>query len=1547
MPKPKKRGIKFSSSSVTFDVGDVDGLLFEARVPSYRKAPSRKTWRVLVVVDKPLRFDGDAEPSTDEHDGKKDEPNEQVMEHDSAVTLSQLVGHTVQTMNKDGTLLAPKIQVLCAAIPSGPEWERWDVRGRLIALFDSIQPDIVMLAGTQIAYAVAQPPPKRLLAAEYGRLKDYSVDSFSRGRGRKRRDIRAIVTMPLEQLVDPEPPIRGADGGGAVNLISDFCDHLEAALADRNRYELATWVDNRRKRGIVRVDTMPKFKAFMKALKACGRPAIDTESDSLGRKVNTLLCMQFYLPTPDGKRGKGYFLPMQHREATWTGKEYVAVKKELCRYFEDGGSDYIIMHNGKHDIIQFYNSLGARWFGHRLYDTIAGAQVLNENRKHLPKSIISRPYGLDTLEMNYGYVRTGLAVEKEDRSNMADRPLSELEPYGVLDSITTYCIHRVQRAEAKRVGHDGYMPLVIEQVGRTMRSISRMEHQGLRMDVAYLAKMAMSDSPVNRAVEEYTEMFKTSKAARKVNLRLAKKAGWQPSGLYGDVKVPWVFNVRKTEHLSELFLKELSLTPVAYSKKTGEPSLGKAFLGEYKASVPEAEWLSDYSEMFKLKTGFIDTLLRRLLTDPDAIADHHIRSSYSIRDVASGRLGSRDPNLQNIATRSKISALIKRAFIADIGCITLKADFSAHEINMLANVSADTAIMRALEMARASKLALRLAKPGKALEAAIKRFAKEGDLHIINCIDGNSLIPSSMGILRLKDSRLGGSSCTGKEGTARVAAWLDRGMRDTVRVTLRDGRIIRSTSDHRILVLSKTTLKRRWVAAADLKKDDLVCIRTEKVGRSSPLPLSIPPFNPTDGWCSRRGRARDRIITPQRMTPQLAWWLGALVADGAIYVAREARNYVVSFSSTNKLIANEFAGLAQELFGVTFLRRVRHSKLKSIAGNAVRGKLKPLIVMTASSRELHHILGAVGVYIQSGRRNGKVASHYVQVPRTILEADVNSQIAFISAYMDCDGCVTKSDATISSQSLRLLREMQVMLGAHGVYSKISEYSRTCKGLRISGESYGILRSLVDRFEVRKRPRLVNRVKSCETIPVANSIRSFISSRRVGRTKFINDDNKVVDIPGFRDLPSCYEGVAFHSKWSGWEKFKDDLSRISAQFHSNLEDILGCGLNHYSGVASVKPAGSAHVYDLSMSGGESPSFVANGAVVHNCKAIYGLDIDGDHPLRSSVKSAIFGLIYAMGPLSLGLKIIEPELKDLKKKLVELAKREQALGKPKTRAERVEYDKIVTELERISARIIEITDRDHLLKAGRDIIDKVFAAWPMAAKWLDTTRSAAQKALEVTSPTNRKRHMWAYLHSNPKTQAAMDRKGPNAVIQGLASEVACVASDLGGEFEWETFTRNGLPLNKRLGNMVHDSQSSQLPFHLLSVGAYLTEHSMTTFPIKFYRDTFGFELQSPSGIDIEYGFNDQKEKRDKATGKVIESGMKSWKDMRFDTMRTHIEELCDESKANRATRKAALSNLEVIRDLREGELVKDQFKMDKRATRSEWWKKNIVWEVANGR
>lgn len=276
-----------------------------------------------------------------------------------------------------------------------------------------------------------------------------------------------------------------------------------------------------------------------------------------------------------------------------------------------------------------------------------------------------------------------------------------------------------------------------------------------------------------------------------------------------------------------------------------------------------------------------------------------------------------------------------------------------------------------------------------------------------------------------------------------------------------------------------------------------------------------------------------------------------------------------------------------------------------------------------------------------------------------------------------------------------------------------------------------------------------------------------------------------------------------------------------------------------------------------------------------------------------------------------------------------------------------EQLLAERETIVQQIAEITDKDHLIKVGQEAINKVFAAWPGVADWLNDTRDQSRKNLGVTSPTGRKRHLWAYLHSSPRVQGAMDRKGPNAVIQGLASEVACVAAHLGGEFEWDTFTRQGLPLNKRLANMVHDSQSNQLPFHLLPLGCYLTEHSMSTLPLKFYRDIFGFDMKSPSGIDIEYGFSDDKEERDKTTGKITKHGMKEWKDMRFDTLRSHLQEMCDEIKATASVRKAVMHNWTVIKKLREGELRRNQYRMDKRALDPEFWRKAIIWEADYGK
>ena len=97
----------------------------------------------------------------------------------------------------------------------------------------------------------------------------------------------------------------------------------------------------------------------------------------------------------------------------------------------------------------------------------------------------------------------------------------------------------------------------------------------------------------------------------------------------------------------------------------------------------------DYRALAKLKSTYVDALPQ--LTDREG----RIHTSFMQTGTATGRLSSRDPNLQNIPVRDDNGRRIRSAFRAADGFELVSADYAQIELVILAHLSRDENLISA------------------------------------------------------------------------------------------------------------------------------------------------------------------------------------------------------------------------------------------------------------------------------------------------------------------------------------------------------------------------------------------------------------------------------------------------------------------------------------------------------------------------------------------------------------------------------------------------------------------------------------------------------------------------------------------------------------------------------------------------------------------------------------------------------------------------------------------------------------------------------------
>ena len=174
------------------------------------------------------------------------------------------------------------------------------------------------------------------------------------------------------------------------------------------------------------------------------------------------------------------------------------------------------------------------------------------------------------------------------------------------------------------------------------------------------------------------------------------------------------FNINSTKQLGVVLFETLGL-PVGKKTKTGY-STNEHVLSNLRDAHEIIPKLLEYREVYKLYSTYIEPLLK--LSKESELS--RIHTSFIQTGTATGRLSSKNPNLQNIPTRTPLGAKIREAFVAGEGRKLIGIDYSQIELRLLAHYSQDSVLLSAFKEGKDIHLQTAIALFGEE-EAQAKR----------------------------------------------------------------------------------------------------------------------------------------------------------------------------------------------------------------------------------------------------------------------------------------------------------------------------------------------------------------------------------------------------------------------------------------------------------------------------------------------------------------------------------------------------------------------------------------------------------------------------------------------------------------------------------------------------------------------------------------------------------------------------------------------------------------------------------------------------------
>lgn len=341
---------------------------------------------------------------------------------------------------------------------------------------------------------------------------------------------------------------------------------------------------------------------------------------------------------------EAYYVPLSH--------SYIGVGKQISKEAAKKAVElifkgFVVGHNLKFDFKIVQNNFGLN-LPTNFADTMILAWLANPSKRVNMDDLAKRLFDYETIKFEQ-------VVPKG--ANFAAVALENAAKYAAEDAYITlrFYLYFLKNLEAQmlELAQNLEFPFI--------KVIMDMEKNGIMLDTMRLSELMQRFSKDIRAISDEIYALADDK-----------------------------FNLNSPKQVGDILFVKLGL-PSGKKGKSGVFSTDEKVLNELIDKHPIVPKLLDYRELAKLYSTYCEPLLKLAQRDKNS----RIYSNFMQTGTATGRLASKDPNLQNIPAHGQYAKDYKSCFVARDGFSFLSLDYSQIELRMLAHFSEDAKLLQA------------------------------------------------------------------------------------------------------------------------------------------------------------------------------------------------------------------------------------------------------------------------------------------------------------------------------------------------------------------------------------------------------------------------------------------------------------------------------------------------------------------------------------------------------------------------------------------------------------------------------------------------------------------------------------------------------------------------------------------------------------------------------------------------------------------------------------------------------------------------------------